>query len=247
MLDKENALMIKDIPENELIREVYARFGLAMYYGQVLELSIVNRLVISDIFNDKYDTDEEADAAVKALISTGTIGSLKNGLVGRGISLTDLADDLERARKIRNFLAHNYFRERALALQERDGQKQMIIELDLATSFLRETGERLAALVTEALTARGVTEDETPEAIETVKRLVTGLPIPGLSPEQAPVVVTKDGYIIGNGNLTRAQPAMHRGETTSPMFVLAVEWEKATDDERTRLVKLEEKLDTGTK
>jgi hypothetical protein len=31
------------------------------------------------------------------------------------------------------------------------------------------------------------------------------------------------------------------------MFVLAVEWEKATDDERTRLVKLEEKLDTGTK
>ena len=38
-----------DDPESEHIKEVYARFGLALYYAQVLEHAIVNALVVVDL------------------------------------------------------------------------------------------------------------------------------------------------------------------------------------------------------
>jgi hypothetical protein len=243
MPDEEDAPIIEDIsPETELIREVYARFGLAMYYGQTLEFGIINQLIVSSISDGTYNTYEEAEAAVVRLFRE-TMGSLNRRLIDSGMNLTHLDDDLLRSVHLRNFLAHHYFRERALTFQTPDGRRQMIVELDQAASFLREMGERLDALTMEILKEEGVTSIDTPEARETAGRLLPGRPLPGLSYERTPIVVTKDGYIVGDGNVARVQLATERGEKTYPMFVLDVEWEKATDDERTRLLRLAEKLD----
>jgi hypothetical protein len=77
----------------------------------------------------------------------------------------------------------------------------------------------------------------------TVERLLPGRPLPGLSNERPPIVVTKDGYHVGNKSVTRTQLARARGEYVYPTFVLDVEWENATDDERVRLLSLAERLD----
>ena len=55
MTDGGDMFMIEDIsPESWLSREVFARFGLAVYTGQVLEHEIVNLLVWSGIHSGDY-------------------------------------------------------------------------------------------------------------------------------------------------------------------------------------------------
>jgi hypothetical protein len=120
----------------------------------------------------------------------------------------------------------------------------MLDELTQAASFLQEMSERLNALTIETYGARGITPVELRNARETAERIVPGRPLPGLSDEKTPIVVTKDGYIVGNRNVTRIEETRAQGRYVYPTFVLDVEWENATDDERARLLSLAEALDT---
>ena len=43
------AFMLSDDREDEHVKEVYARFGLAVYYAQVLEHALVNAVVVLDL------------------------------------------------------------------------------------------------------------------------------------------------------------------------------------------------------
>lgn len=236
--------MTEDISsEHELRREIYARFGLAMYYAQMLEFSIVNQLLALGITDGTYDTYEETEAAVVGLLGK-TLGQLNQKLADSKMDLTHLDDYLRRALRLRNFLAHNYFRERALAVELPVGRERMLDELAQAASFLQEIGERLNALTIKTYEARGLTPVDLREARKTAERLLPGRPLPGLLDEPTPIVVTKDGYVVGNRNVTRTQLARTQGRYVYPTFVLDIEWEKATDDERAMLLSLAEKLDT---
>jgi hypothetical protein len=67
--------MTKNIsPEHELGREIYARFGLAMHYAQMLEFSIVKQLLALGITDGAYNTYEEAEAVVVRLRRTRSGG-----------------------------------------------------------------------------------------------------------------------------------------------------------------------------
>ena len=224
-------------PEHELRREIYARFGLAMYYAQMLEFSIVNQLLALGITDGAYNTYEEAEAVVVRLLGS-TLGELNQKLVDEKTDLTHLEDDLRRARRLRNFLAHNYFRERVLAAELPAGRERMLDELAQAASFLQEIGERLNTLTTETYEAQGITPVDLRDVRETAERIVPGLPLPGLLEEPTPIVVTKDGYLVGNRNVTRTQLASAEGRYVYPTFVLDIEWERATDEERARLLSL---------
>jgi hypothetical protein len=76
----------------------------------------------------------------------------------------------------------------------------MLIELTQAVSFFQEVEQQLSALTMEIFEAQGITVIDTPEAKETARKLLTGRPLPGFPRERKPIVVTKDGYIVGNGN-----------------------------------------------
>jgi len=243
MPDEVDAPITKNTsPEHELKHEIYARFGLAMYYAQMLEFSIVNQLLALGITDGIYNTYEETEAVVVGLLRA-TLGDLKQKLADSKLDLTHLDDDLRRALRLRNFLAHNYFRERLLAAELPAGRERMLGELAQAASFLEEMGERLNTLTTEIYEAQGITPVDLRDVRETAERIVPGRPLPGLLDEPAAIVVTKDGYVVGNRNVTRAQLARAEGRYVYPQFVLDIEWEKATDDERARLLSLAEKLD----
>jgi hypothetical protein len=92
-------------PESWHIREVYAWFGLAMYTGQVLEHGIVNLLSWSGIGAGEYHTHEQAQTASDELFREA-MGTLKKILLQRRIDLAHLDDQLIRAVRLRNFLAH---------------------------------------------------------------------------------------------------------------------------------------------
>ena len=108
-------MMLEDIePGAWLSREVFARFGLAIYASQVLEHGIVNLVVWSGLRDGRYRAYEETEAANTELFKL-TMGKVKQALVSRRPDVAHLDELLIRAVRLRNFLAHEYFRQRAAA------------------------------------------------------------------------------------------------------------------------------------
>lgn len=112
--------MQEDIdPESWLAREIFARFGLAMYCAQVLEHGIVN--LWTGLRDGTITSREDMEADYMALFER-TMGQLNTTLRSRRPDYSDVEDGLRRALALRNFLAHRYFRERAAAFMTKEGR-----------------------------------------------------------------------------------------------------------------------------
>jgi hypothetical protein len=200
--------------------EVYAAYGLAMYHAQRLELTLVELLLMFRVSVGADETYDELQHAVTELFQK-TMGFLKGQLLGIGIDLTSVKSILEAALRRRNFLAHDYFRERPL--QTRDGHELMLEELAESSVIFQDAKNRLDTLITENFKAQGIN-------------------ITDLLGQRKPIVITADGCLVGNGSVAQLQISRERSEETRPTIILSVEWEKATEDERARLLRLADNL-----
>jgi hypothetical protein len=172
-------IVVEDIePEAWLSREVFANFGVAIYTSQVLEHGIVNLVVWSGLRDGEYRAYEETEAANLELFRQ-TMGSVKKILLTRRPDIGHLDELLIRAVRLRNFLAHEYFRERAAAFMTMEGKDQMIEELKKATAFLENVDCRLEPLTMQIIEATGVHKHWS-EAMESASQAGFGLPLPGL-------------------------------------------------------------------
>jgi hypothetical protein len=142
---------------DEQTREVYARYGLAMYFAQVVEHAIVNLMIALRLPErgalTKRDIDQFMDGAFAM-----TFGRLLK-LRRMGQSTHYLQRDLDQARDMRNWLAHRYFRDRAVQFMSPAGRVVMLQELDDATNVFLEVNERLERLSAEVRAANNVGED----------------------------------------------------------------------------------------
>jgi len=180
MSDEDETVIIEDIgPGSWQVRQVFAKYGLAMYHGQVLEHGIVNLLLWSGIADGICKSAEETETVTEALFEQ-TMGSLKRLLMERRIDLAHIEGDLIRAVSLRNFLAHRYFRERASAFLTHDGRDQMLEELDQAVSFFQEVDGRLDPVTMRIAEEFGIL-DKMPEAREKAADPGFGQPLPGLT------------------------------------------------------------------
>src|SRR5438034_11431655 len=114
---------------DEHIREVYAYFGLAAYFGQVLEHGIVNAMVILRLPNRDRFTRGDIDAFMDQQFEN-TLGKLIKTLRAEIALPADLEGILKQALKLRNWLCHDYFRERAREFMTEAGRAGMLAELE---------------------------------------------------------------------------------------------------------------------
>jgi hypothetical protein len=179
--DGDEVFMIEDIdPESWHTRQVFAKFGLALYQGQVLEHEIVNLIVWSGISAGTYRSPDEMRTADGEMFKK-TMGTLKTVLLSRRIDLSHLQNDLIKAVDLRNFLAHKYFRERAAAFTTHDGRERMIAELDSAVVFFEQVDADLTPLTRKVVESFGLL-DKLSEIFEEgpdVNKF--GTPLPGVS------------------------------------------------------------------
>lgn len=172
-------LVVEEIdPESWLTRQVYANFGLALYMAQVLESGLVNVAVWTGIRDEEYSTYADAEADLVALFRK-TMGAQRLELLARRPDLAHMEDLLTRALRLRNFLAHNYFRERAAAFTTEDGQQRMIEELKGAREFFSEVDAEMTKLVREIMRLKGL-DSGLDEVMEEVRQQGFGEPLPGL-------------------------------------------------------------------
>ena len=116
--------------ENELCKEMYAHFGLAVYLAQCIEHSLVNGLCYFDLLPNKKpeDTTETYDLYADKHFST-TMGVLIKNFTKSHSLTQELMDLLNETKIKRNFLVHDYFRERAVELGSSEGLNKIINEL----------------------------------------------------------------------------------------------------------------------
>ena len=152
----------------EHVKTVYANFGLAIYWAQCLEHQIVNSMVIMDLLpnfawksktreqwhqeNDQYNEAQFAKTLGRLIKDLKNLTSVPQELESK------FADCLQR----RNFLAHHYFRERAVEFMSSEGRDKMISELENDVALFQAADQQLYSLVEPLNLKFGLT----PKAIE---------------------------------------------------------------------------------
>jgi len=123
--------------ESEQIKEVYARFGLAIYQAQCLERQLAILLSTEYGPGPTRMTRDQYDELLHSFFQK-TLGSLINHL-RKSIEIPDdLESILTETLKKRNWLAHHYFWEKAGQFMTAEGRITMIRELQsIADSFNR--------------------------------------------------------------------------------------------------------------
>jgi len=159
--------------ESYQIKEVYAHFGLAMFMAQGLEQTLAIALATVYGPGTQRITRTQYDDLLK-LNFRKTLGMLINQ-IRKTVELTEeLEQMLSEALEKRNWLAHDYFRERAVVFNDENGRDSMIKELKETADFIEDVDYRFMAILEQWGEKHGVTE-------QIIERIMRGL----VSGEQA--------------------------------------------------------------
>ncbi|MCK2213681.1 hypothetical protein MF672_007745 [Actinomadura sp. ATCC 31491] len=175
---KDRALARQELRER--FQEVHLDYARAMEQAQELE----HTLILISLAMGTATTVEALESDALDL-ARKPIERLRRELGSRfGGELGQLERDIDRVRRIRNFLAHNYFHERSFALVSMEGCEYMGDELLRASMFIGLVTERLMDKFEDRILSFG--ENLTEEESERIEALLEpevdsfGAPIPGL-------------------------------------------------------------------
>lgn len=152
---------------NAQISDVYAHYGLAMYLAQCLEHGIVLALVYAKLLPQ---VRSEAKTVGKFSVAEferrfdifmdDHFDLTMGGLISRLRTSSKLAatfdEDLSKARELRNFFAHGYFRERAEEFISSIGRHSMLTELQEAQRVFERVDEELKTAALSLASASGI-------------------------------------------------------------------------------------------
>jgi hypothetical protein len=133
-------------PGDELVKEVYAHFGLCIYLAGVFETGLINILAQLSTAADASPT-RATFARYYSMYESFTFGNLISELKKRTALPQDLLDEASERKKDRDYLAHRYFRDRDMDFVTVGGCLKMIHEL----SDWQQKFESLDEKVTEHL------------------------------------------------------------------------------------------------
>lgn len=145
------------------IREVYSRYGLAMYQAQVLEHGIVNAVIIARIlpmmrgYPNRSAWEDAFDRAYGIELAK-TFGNMLRAL--DTLNLPDeLLERLRGAKAKRDRLAHRFFREHDVDFLSRVGRTRMIAECEEAIEMFSVIDADLEELIRPHREQHGITSE----------------------------------------------------------------------------------------
>jgi hypothetical protein len=140
------------------MREVYAKFGVAVYAAQVLEAEVANNLVTIRAGRQKRGEEFDVDGTYRRLLG-GTLGRNLGeirDLLGKDWELSNrLADALDR----RNEMIHHFWRRRILKMRSSEGRVGLIEELDGLAKLFFEVDQELTELSLARMSSYGLSRE----------------------------------------------------------------------------------------
>lgn len=151
-------------PESHQIREVYANFGLAMYAAQCLERTM--GIALATVYMPEKITRAQLKKIRKVQCEdflgytfTEPLGNLVRQ-IRESVELSEeLEEMLSEALRKRNWLAHNYFWERAKTFMSAEGKHDMLEELQKLTDFFNNVDSTFMAILEKWMEKRGITKE----------------------------------------------------------------------------------------
>jgi hypothetical protein len=115
------------LDSDDKAKEIYAHFGLAVYFAQVLEQKAINMITFCRKTKSNMTNQEQIDALWNDYdLGSRTFGVLINE-IKQLYSLSDKdGKELTDVLKLRNYIAHDYFRFNTELFYSDSGQKRMI-------------------------------------------------------------------------------------------------------------------------
>ncbi|WP_229753282.1 hypothetical protein [Paenibacillus segetis] len=133
---------IKDLKDNHQSRELFTYFGLAVYYSQALEQQLANLIMLMKISQGRMVSEEQFTENFQRKLSS-SLGQLVNE-IGHHFSFTDEETaQLKTLWKQRNYIVHDYFKQRIHDTFTEAGRALMITELQEFSAQARELEKKL--------------------------------------------------------------------------------------------------------
>jgi len=141
--------------DEEYLKDVYARFGLAMYWAQAVEREI--GILLAAVYNPAFrlSTPDERERAFQEEFSK-TLGRLVAKLRAKGHVEPAFEARLLKSVETRNWLAHHYFWDRAGHFMSHGGRELILDELARITDELRAINGVLSPISQRWLERAGV-------------------------------------------------------------------------------------------
>ena len=153
-------MMIEEYVEidPEQTREVFARFGLAMYQAQCLERQLAIILATKYGPGPFNVSRTEFDNIFENLFSK-SFGQLVSNITKLSALSQDEEEQLKKALERRNWLAHRYFWERAVDLLSDSGRASMIDELQETADLFDRLDEFFTSKTVDWAKSVGISQD----------------------------------------------------------------------------------------
>ncbi len=147
---------MNDEPDDDLIREVYARFGLAYYQSECLHRELCMTLALSGLPSRDLITCPRVEERLAQAFSL-TLGDVATKL--EGVLPAELGGELREAIDRRNFLAHHFWFERAHLMFSVEDLRQLLVELDGYAALFDRLDTRVTEWAEPKRRELGITEE----------------------------------------------------------------------------------------
>lgn len=144
---------------NYQVREVYAQYGLSSYLGQVMEKGVVNLLTLHANIESPNPTQQSFDVFFEKFAGY-TLGRLITAVEKSFPEEVETIAALRRALPIRNFLAHDFFWDRAVQFMSFSGREAMFSEIVSMHEPFHSADVLVSALVHRVAEAGGITPEQ---------------------------------------------------------------------------------------
>jgi hypothetical protein len=162
-------------PNEDLVREVYARFGLAYYHSECLHRELGNTFTFLTFLEPSHLTTHRAEEKMAYAYSL-TLGKLVDEL--KELLPEDLYKRLDFAVEKRNFLAHHFWYERIYKMHSEDGALDLIDELEGLANLFNELDEEVQNCFSGRWKEFGITPDLIKNTL--AQMIASGEPVPAL-------------------------------------------------------------------
>ena len=158
--------------DEEQIKEVYARYGVALYHAQCIERSIAMLLASAYGPGPTKITKSQYDDLLGSHFQK-TLGSLLNNLRKSASFPPEFDERLSETLRRRNWLTHHYFWDRAADFISQTGRRRMLSELEDATALFTSIDEVLEGICNEWGQKHGATPERMQEQLSRLMREAT--------------------------------------------------------------------------
>lgn len=141
--------------DDDHTREMYALYGLAMYFAQIMEAGVRFALATAKLSNSPTANQDDFDDLLSNS-SKSVLGRLIRAFKPFLTNDATLESDLEIALQARNRLAHHFFWDHAIDAMSTEGRNLMMAESVSARDLFDSVTVRLDNMTRQYLVARGL-------------------------------------------------------------------------------------------